>query len=163
MAPVAAKDNDPIKDAVRKMFDISYVPVQSPAITKIYLASFYDVTNKIGSAAVFTTSKLLVARAGNSVILLEDTSTDQAMPNFLRTVKKDFKIKTDKDAELFESTLDLIFPMGQFDNKPKEIIRTGQTVKFVRGAFLQKTKGFILTLGPDGAVTGITYKLGIEP
>ncbi len=159
----AAPENDPIKDAIRKMFDIAYVPVQSPIIAKIFSASFYDVTSKIKGGDM--ASKLRVARIGDRVVLLEDTTTTHPMPVFLSTIKKDFRITKDEDAALFENTLDRLFPVGGFggdDSKHKEIRRTKESVTFVRGAFFDKRKGFILTLAADGSVTGVTYSLDIK-
>ena len=113
------------------------------------------------------TGKLLVARTGDKVFLLEDRSTTQRMPVFLSAIRKDFRIKSDEDAALFENTLDRIFPMDnssmQKDEKYKEIRRTGQTATFIRGAFFQNRKGFVLTLGADGTITGVTYSLDIKP
>jgi hypothetical protein len=106
-----------------------------------------------------------VARIGDRVVLLEDTTTTRPMPVFFSTIKKDFRITKDEDAALFENTLDRLFPVGGFggdDSKHKEIRRTKESVTFVRGAFFDKRKGFILTLAADGSVTGVTYSLDIK-
>jgi len=64
----ASADNDLIKEAVLKMYDISYEPIQSPIMSKIYSASFYDVTINLKRDSV-DTSKLFVARTGDKVFL----------------------------------------------------------------------------------------------
>jgi len=163
----AASDGvDPIKEAVLKMYDVSYVQIQSPIITKIYQASFYDVTVNLKRGESVETGKLIVARNGDKVLLLEDRSTTQKMPLFFATIKKDFRIKSDEDAALFENTLDRIFPdedIMKKDRNYREIRRTDRTVTFIRGAFFENRKGFILNLGNDGNITGITYSLDIKP
>jgi len=163
----ASADNDLIKEAVLKMYDISYEPIQSPIMSKIYSASFYDVTINLKRGDSVDTSKLFVARTGDKVFLLEDRSTTQRMPLFLSAIRKDFRIKSDEDAALFENTLDRIFPIDdslmQKDQKYKGIRLTGKTATFIRGAFFDNRKGFILTLGADGTITDVTYSLDINP
>ena len=162
----APAEKDPIKNAVRNLYDITYVPVQSPIMAKIFSASFYQVTSKLAGGNMV--DKLLVASAGDKVFLLEDTTTTHPMPNFLATIKKDFKLKSDEDAALFENTLDRLYPMGghmmsQEDQAAKAIKRTSTSVTFIRGAFFKNRKGFVLSLGPDGNITGITYALDLKP
>jgi hypothetical protein len=163
----ASADTDPIKEAVLKMYDISYAPVQSPIMSKIYSATFYDVTISLKRGDTVESGKLLVARDGDKVFLLEDRSSTQPMPSFLSAIRKDFRIKGNEDAALFESTLDLIFPVEDTVNeknlKYKEMRLTGKTATFIRGAFFENRKGFVLTLGADGAITGVTYSLDIKP
>jgi hypothetical protein len=110
---------------------------------------------------------MLLVRNGNNFLSLDDTSTTQPMPTFLSTIKKTFRIKSDEDAALFEGTLDRIYPisdsMGGEDRKYKKIRRAGQTVTFIRGKFFDNRKGFVMTLGKDGSVTGISYSLEIKP
>ncbi len=162
----AAPEKDPIKEAIRKLYDISYVPIQSPIFTKIYAAAFYEVSSKLeGGDNMMASAKTIVARIQNNVFLLEATTTTRPMPMFLSTIKKDFRITKDEDAALFENTLDRLFPIGGFgdrDQKSKAFRRTKESVTFIRGEFFEKRKGFVLTLGPSGTITGITYSLDIK-
>ena len=163
--PAASQDNDLVRDAVRKMYEVGSSPVQSPIIAKIFTASFYKVTSQIKGNGM--ANNMVVARNGDSVVALEETTTNGPMPLLLSVVKKDFRITNDEDAALFENALDRLYPLSEWggskDDKVKEVRRTKETVTFIRGAFFNERKGFILTLGADGAITGISYSLKIKP
>jgi len=83
------------------------------------------------------------------------------MPKLKSAIRKDFRLKSQKDAELLQQALDSVCKItSSSDKRTKAIIHKGDEWIFVRGTFFKKIKGFIFKVS-NGVITEIKYSLGI--
>jgi hypothetical protein len=84
---------------------------------------------------------------------------DLQCPVLLSLIRKDFLLKDENAAKLFESALNLIYPVDEKEKQNVKHIRKGAQWIFLRGKFFDDYTALIVTTSPNGAVTGIELKL----
>ncbi len=109
----------------------------------------------------------VVSYDGKSFHSLPLTDTDKDLPGLLVLLDKSFKLKSDADAQCFQTALDEVYPVnrkGDFgdDEDVKSIRHDGNRWYFIRGKFFEKLKGFVLTTQDDGTITKVAYSLQIK-
>ena len=74
-------------------------------------------------------------------------------------IRKDFFLKDENAAKLFEAALNVLYPFEEAEiQNVKHLKRDSQWI-FLRGKFFDDFTVLIVTTGPDGAVTKIELEL----
>jgi len=159
-----ADEKEEVRKEVLRRIEIESSRVESLALKKAFSATFYDVTIKIKEGGGSSTSKMLLAKKDGKFVNLESTVTTQKMPGLQSLVSKDFKLKTEADAKVFEEALDKLYPVRSFGSKKKAkaVKKTDNGWAFIRGTFFKDLKGFEVTTDAAGTVTAIGYSLEIK-
>jgi hypothetical protein len=128
------------------------------AIGKVFSATMYSVT-VVGSDGSSTNS--VVARTGDDISIIAIPMSTADMPDVVKLIKADFTIKAEADAHVFQSALDVIYPIDSNgdDAGAKAIRHNGNQWIFIRGKFFDHFKGFIVTTDDGGKVTGVKWTL----
>ncbi len=136
--------------------------VSGPELEKAFAATFYQVNIRLSSNA---SQKLVFARTGSSLVKMELPTSTASMPDLLKLLKPDFKLKTMADAKVLVTALDDIYPLIALTADEKTLADTvqqsGDSWTFIRGAFFKRLKGIICTTNADGVITEIKFSLDI--
>jgi hypothetical protein len=74
-------------------------------------------------------------------------------------IRKEFLLKDENTARLFESALNVLYPVDEGEVQNVKHLQKDSQWIFLRGKFFDDFTAFILTTGPNGAVTNIELKL----
>jgi hypothetical protein len=152
-------DNQLIDKAVSKMVTIEKKRIAGDTISKVLTGSVYqiDIITTINNSS--STSTCYIVVKDGKLIELEDMSENRPMARLLSLMRKDFYLKSENDAKIFETVLDKIFPLGWSDKDAKEHMKAANKWYFIRGKFFDSKKGFIVTIDPASKITAIEYSL----
>ncbi len=159
---LSKKEKTSIQNTIYKMINIDVERIASPAVKKTFACPFYKVelSRKTSSGGFIGMGKLLLARL-DRFIEPEGLQTGKSMPKLKSTIRKDFRLKSQKDADLLQQALDSVYKItSSSDKRAKAIIHKGDEWIFVRGSFFKKKTGFIFKVS-NGVITEIKYSLGI--
>ena len=160
---LSQEEKTSIQNVIYKMIKIDAARIDSPAMGKVFAGTIYNVKLTRGPSSGFSIGmgKLLLARVGNTFVEPEGTQTNKSMPNLKSAIRKDFRLNSQKDAELLQQALDGVYKItSSSDKKAKAIIHKGDEWIFVRGNFFKKKKSFVFKV-TNGVITEINYSLGI--
>ncbi|MDX1679353.1 MAG: hypothetical protein R3242_01365 [Akkermansiaceae bacterium] len=126
-------------------------------------ARFYEVkvVRKNPSGSV-STETLRVVKDGGDYVELDWLGSTMKCDQLTRLFDKKIVIKNEEDAKSLEAALDLIYPLGTFDEEHRKIYREGNKWIFVRGDIFDNLKGFQFTVDDEGTVTSIDYRTDIK-
>ena len=164
----SAEEDALVAAEVKKLFSVtsSATKVESQALSQVTDAAIYDVKVKVKGPESSSTSKVRVMKGSQGVKALPRPSTNQACPWLKELIKKDFKLKTEKDAEILEAALDTLYPIsdgfGGKDKKAKAIRKQDGRIVFIRGEFFKDLKGFVFQTDESGAITEVNYSLKLK-
>jgi hypothetical protein len=74
-------------------------------------------------------------------------------------IKKDFLIKDENTAKLFEASLNVLYPVDEKEIPNVRHLHKGSQWIFLRGKFFDDYTAFIVTVGTNGAVTKVELVL----
>lgn len=159
-----ADEAEDVRQEVLRKIEIESTKVESSALKKVSSATFYKVTIKIKEGGGTSNSKMLLAKKDAKFVDLETTFTSQDMPGLHSLVVKDFKLKTEADAKVFEEALDKLYPLPTSGSSKdaKAIKKTAAGWVFVRGTFFKGLKGFDVATDAKGTIQSIRYNLKIK-
>ena len=160
---LSKKEETSIQNKICKMIKIDVERLDSPAVKKAFSCPFYKVelSRKTSSGGYMGMGKLLLARLNNKYIEPEGLETNKSLPKLKSAIRKDFRLKSQKDADLLQQALDSVYKItSSSDRRAKAIIHKGDEWIFIRGTFFKKKKGFIFKVS-NGVITEIEYSLGI--
>lgn len=163
---LTAEERAAVEAEVHKRIKVTSEKMTSPALARVFAPTFIEVKVKIMSPDGSTmTHDFTMAKMGDGFIDLEDPTTNMAMPNLHKAIRKDLRIKTDADAKIFEQALDVLHPIsggfGDRDKAFKAIRHADNTWTFVRGKFFKDRKGFVVTTDAAGVVKSVRYSLDL--
>ena len=91
--------------------------------------------------------------------MTEGIHTDLECPVLMSLIKKDFFLKDENSAKLFEASLNTLYPVDKKEIPNVKHLKKGSQWIFLRGKFFDDYTAFIVTTGANGAVTKIELKL----
>lgn len=143
-----------------KFIKLQPTRLTDPALEKVFMAMMYKV-NIIGSDGSNTTA--IVARTGDDITIVSIPSSTAEMPDLVKLLKPEFKLKSASDGKTFQDALDAVYPIDTTFNKDdvnaKATRHKGNQWTFIRGKFFDHFKGFIVTTDPAGHVTAVKWTL----
>lgn len=127
-------------------------PVQSAALTEVFNAKFYSITEKMKSGDYgFSESTFIVFAQNNKY----DVLLNKAMLSDL--VAPAFKIEDGLKAAKFQDALNALYPPGTFDTKHIQCYKKDKTWWFIRGESFGDKKGFVVQLNGSNGIERIRY------
>ncbi len=159
-----ADEKEVVRQEVLRRIEIESTKLESSALKKVFSATFYKVTIKIKQGDGTSTSKMTLVKKDAKFVDLETTFTSKDMPGLKSLIVKDFKLKTEGDAKVFEEAIDKLYPLSKFGSskKAKAIKKTPAGWAFIRGTFFKDLKGFEVATDANGTVQSIGYNLKIK-
>jgi hypothetical protein len=91
--------------------------------------------------------------------MIEPIHMDLECPVLMSIIKKDFLLKDENAAKLFEAALNVLYPVDEKEiQNVKHLNKDSQWI-FLRGKFFDDFTAFIVTTGSNGVVTNVKLKL----
>jgi hypothetical protein len=94
------------------------------------------------------------------VVVNEKFSTDMDLPQLLSIVKKDFLLKDEAAAKLFEAALNTLYPVDENEKAAVKHIKKGNQWIFLRNKFFDDHTAVIATVSANGTITKLQVILG---
>ncbi len=160
---VDANDSKLIDNFVKSNTRAEISGIDQADVSKVFTGVFYKVLvgyNETGSGLSYCGSDTYFNVNGTMVVMAESIHTDIECPVLLSLIKKDFLLKDENAAKLFESALNTIYPVGESEMGDVKHLKKDSQWIFVREKFFDDYTVFIVTVGADNAVTKIEAKLG---
>jgi hypothetical protein len=157
---IPEKDNSLIDNFIKSRISIEKERIAPDTLAKVFNGTFY----KINAGFAFIDPDQMTS-SSNEIFNIKDgkisvlENTNDSMLTLLSLVRKDFYLKTAINAKVFETCLDKIFPIGDFDLQHKAHMKIANKWYFVRGTFFDSKSGYIVTLDPNSKITNISYSM----
>ena len=150
-----------IDELINSTITIKKVTIESEALAKVFNGTFYRATptyNHRGGIA--SCEEYFMVVYNGKVTELEDVSETKTLDFLFSLLKKDFTIKDESEAKIFESALDSIYPVDwSVDAEDKKHMEQDGKWLFLRGDFFGSKKGFVITLDQSSGISQIDYDL----
>jgi len=151
-----------IESFVRSNIDVQLADVDQITVSKVFSGTFYKINigfNEPGSGVTSCGSDNYINVNGSEVNMIEPVHMDIDCPVLMSLIRKDFFLKDENAAKLFEAALNVLYPFEEAEiQNVKHLKRDSQWI-FLRGKFFDDFTALIVTTGPDGAVTKIELEL----
>ena len=151
-----------VESFVKSNIDVQLEDVDQMAVSKVFTGTFYKINIgyiEPGSGVNTCGSDNYINVNGSEVNMIEPVHMDIDCPVLMSLIRKDFSLKDENAAKLFEAALNVIYPPDEAEiQNVKHLKRDSQWI-FLRGKFFDDFTAFIVTTGPDGAVAKIELEL----
>ena len=151
-----------IESFVKNNIDFQLANVDQAAVSKVFSGTFFKINIGFiepGSGVSTCGSDNYINVNGSEVNMIEPVHMDLECPVLMSLIRKDFLIKDENAAKLFESALNVLYPIEEDEiQNVKHLHRDSQWI-FLRGKFFDDFTAFIVTTGPNGAVTKVELEL----
>lgn len=151
-----------IESFVKSNIDVQLEEVDQSTVSKIFSGTFFKLNIgfiETGSGANSCGSDNYVNVNGSAVNMIEPIHMDLNCPVLMSLIKEDFLLKDETTASLFESALNVLYPVDKDEiQNVKHIYKDSQWI-FLRGKFFDDFTAFIVTTGSDGVVTNVELEL----
>lgn len=151
-----------IESFVKNNIDVQLADIDQTAVSKVFSGTFYKINIGFvepGSGVSGCGSDNYINVNGSDVNMIEPVHMDLECPVLMSLIRKDYLLKDDNAAKLFEAALNTLYPLEEEEiQNARHIHRDSQWI-FLRGKFFDDFTAFIVTAGPDGAVTKIELEL----
>lgn len=148
---------------VRNNTAVNTEAVDPAAVSKVFTGKFYRIEVgfvEAGSGFSNCGSFNYVNINGSEVKMTEAIHTDLDCPNLVSMIRKDFLLKDENAAKLFEAALNAIYPVEEDEAKDMKHLKKGTQWIFVRSKFFDDYTVFVVTTAANGAITKIDGLLG---
>lgn len=154
------EDQKLIESFVYSNINLQIDDVDQGPLNKVFSGTFYKmnvgfIVNE--NAVSLQEVESCVNVNGSSVIMIETNNWNNDCPVLKSVVKKDFLLKDENTAELFEKALNVIYPVDEDHIQDVKHFQKGSKWIFTRRKFFDDYMGFIVTTEPDGSVTKVEY------
>ncbi len=151
-----------IETFVKSNIDTQVEPVDPLNVSKVFTGNFYKIKVgfiESGTGANSCGSDNYVSVNETTVKMIEPIHMDIECPILMSLVKKDFLLKDENAAALFEAALNVLYPVEKAEMQNVKHLKKGGQWVFLRGKFFDNYTAFIATSGPDGKVNKIELVL----
>jgi len=151
-----------IETFVKSNIDIQTEAIDQVAVSKVFTGIFYKlkvgfIETGVGASSCGSDNYININEA--TVKMIEGIFMDLECPVLMSMVKKNFLLKDESTAKLFEASLNVLYPVDEKEAQNIKHLKKGSQWIFVRGKFFDDYTAFIVTTGPNGIVTKIEVKL----
>ena len=160
---VDANSKKLIDTYVKANTEAEITAIDQAAVSKVFTGVFFKVLVgfiETGSGLSYCGSDNFANVNGTTVKMLETIHTDLECPVLVSLIKKEFLLKDENTAKLFEAALNSIYPVEESDMKDVKHMKKGTEWIFVRKKFFDDYTVFAVTTAPNGAITKIKATLG---
>lgn len=159
---IAPESQKLIESFVKSNIDVQLADVDQAKVSKVFTGTFFKINIGFiepGSGVSTCGSDNYINVNGSEVNMIEPVHMDLECPVLMSLIRKDFLLKDENGANLFEAALNVLYPLDEEEiQNVKHLHRDLQWI-FLRGKFFDDFTAFIVTTGPDGAVTKIELEL----
>jgi hypothetical protein len=158
---IPEKDAAMIDELINSTITIKKVTIESEALAKVFNGTFYRVTPTYNhNGGIASCEEYFMVVHNGKVTELENVSETRTLDFLFSLLKKDFAIKNESDAIIFESALDAIYPVDwTVDAEDRKHLQRDGKWLFLRGDFFGSKKGFVITLDQNSGISRIDYDL----
>jgi len=159
---IAPESQKLIESFVKSNIDIKLEAVDQITVSKVFSGTFYKINIgyiETGSGANSCGSDNYINVNGSAVNMIEPIHMDLECPVLMSMIKKDFLLKDENAAKLFEAALNVLYPVDEEEvPNVKHLHKDSQWI-FLRGEFFDDFTAFIVTTGANGVVTNVVLEL----
>jgi len=160
--PIDGQAQKLIEAFVKSNIDIQTEPVDPATVSKVFTGIFYKINVGFIETGVGSSScgdENYINLNGSTVKMTEGIHMDLELPVFQSMLKKEFLLKDENAAKLFEAALNVLYPVDEEEKVNIRHMKKGTQWIFLRKKFFDDFTAFIVTVGTNGAVTKIEVKL----
>lgn len=159
---IAPEDQKLIESFVKSNIDIQLEEVDQITVSKVFSGTFFKILIgfiETGSGVNTCGSDNYINVNGSAVNMIEPIHMDLNCPVLMSLIKKDFLLKDESTAQLFEAALNVLYPVEEDEiQNVKHLHKDSQWI-FLRGKFFDDYTAFIVTTGSNGVVTNVELEL----
>ena len=147
-----------IETFVKSNIDIQSEAVDPAVVSKVFIGKFCKIDVgfiETGVGASGCGDKNYININGTTIKMIEPVHMDVECPVLLSLVKKEFLLKDESAAKLFEAALNVIYPVDEKEVPNIKHLKKGSQWIFLRGKFFDEYTAFIVTTGATGILTKI--------
>ncbi len=151
-----------IESFVKSNIDIQLEDIDQVAVSKVFSGTFFKINIgfiETGSGANSCGSDNYINVNSSSVNMIEPIHMDLDCPVLMSLIRKDFLLKDENTAKLFEAALNIIYPVDEQEIPNVRHLHKDSQWIFLRGKFFDDYTAFIVTAEPNGVVTKVELKL----
>ena len=151
---ISQKDNASVDNLFRSNLVINKERITSDTLAQVFKGTFYMVDPKIkleDEKDVYSCRTLINISDG---VLFNRLDT-----GLFLVLQDNFYLRAEKDAIIFETALDKLYPIAEDEMEFKEHMKSGNTWYFIRGDFFGAKSGYKVTINKDLKITGIIYDI----
>ena len=154
---ISEKENTLLDDFIKTKISITKEKIVSDTLEKALTGTFFkvDAGLSLGDGGIYS-ALIFVLKDENMV---EYVGRTDSLNTLLSLVRKDFYLRTEADAKIFETSLDKLFPMSWTSADEKEHLKIKNQWYFIRGKFFDSKSGYIVTLDKNSNISNIAYSM----
>ncbi len=148
---------------VKSNVELELEAVDPAAVSKVFVGKFYKMMVNFVETGVGASScgdHNYVNINGTAVTMVEPIHMDLECPVMMSLIKKEFLLKDENGAKLFEAALNSICPVDEEEMPNVKHLKKDSQWIFLRGKFFDDYIAYIVTVNPAGNVTKIELELG---
>jgi hypothetical protein len=147
---------------VKSNIDIQSEAIDPAAVSKVFTGKFCRihvgfVETGVGASGCGDDNYVNINET--TIKMTEGIHMDLECPILMSMIKKDFLLKDENAAKLFEASLNVLYPVDEKEVPNIKHLKKGPQWIFLRGKFFDDYTAFIVTTGTNGIVTKIEVKL----
>jgi hypothetical protein len=151
-----------IEAFVKSNIDIKSEVINPAAVSKVFAGKFFKINVgfiESGAGSSSCGDANYVSINETTIKMAEGIHMDLECPVLMSMIKKDFLLKDENAAKLFEASLNILYPVDEKEVQNIKHLKKGSQWIFLRGKFFDDYTAFIVTTGTTGIVTKIEVKL----
>lgn len=151
-----------IETFVKNNIDTQIEPIDPAIVSKVFTGKFFKINIgfiESGAGSSSCGDDNYINLNETAVNMIEAIHMDVECPILMSLIKKDFFIKDETAAKLFEASLNILYPVDEKEIQNVRHLKKGSQWIFLRGRFFDDFTAFIVTTGANGMVTKIEAKL----
>jgi len=151
-----------IEAFVKSNVEIKLETVDQVTASKVFSGTFFKLNIgfiETGSGANSCGSDNYINVNGSAVNMIEPIHMDLPCPVLMSMIKKDFLLKDESAAKLFEEALNVLYPVDEDEIQNVKHLQKDSQWIFLRGKFFDDFTAFIVTTGLNGVVTNVELEL----
>jgi hypothetical protein len=151
-----------IEAFVKSNIDIQTEAIDQAVVSKVFTGIFYKIKvgfieTGVGASSCGSDNYVNINETRTKMI--ESIHMDLECPILMSMIKKDFLLKDENAAKLFEASLNVLYPVDEKEVPNVKHFKKESQWIFLRGKFFDDYTAFIVTTGTNGVVTKIEVKL----
>lgn len=151
-----------VKQAIMENMQVEASPIQDLGFNKCFSVKAYSIKIITKRVDVTTTQSAIYVKTENGVMEVNKPSMSAELPELLKMIKPNFKLKTEEDGLTMLSAFKALYALNQrnFVKVEPHVVRNGATWNFVIDKFFDKLSGFVAKTDTNGKVVKMSYSLG---
>jgi len=151
-----------IEGFVKSNIDIQAEAIDPVVVSKVFAGKFFKimvglVESGTGSSSCGDYNYVNINES--TVKMTEGLHMDLECPILMSMIKKDYLLKDENSAKLFEASLNVLYPVDEKEVQNIKHMKKGPQWIFLRGKFFDDYTAFIVSTEATGKITKIEVQL----